>query len=278
MNETQEEFKISDYGIFSDAVSTVSQVNESLTNAVTTLNECRTKTDDDSIFMGPVSDSCVDGFGKIDTKIESETTNFGKIQEYLISTATNYKNGDTAAMNTILNLNGENSTLSGGVVTNGNVIDTTNPVGTGEKYNLSDDDIAYLAYVAMREQGSVEGAKLELSLMANLYEQHKNSYSDVKDYVQNSGWFASSSRTGYSYPGDSYYAAAQEVLNDGVRYLPSNVNEHDYMGDIANISTGDKSDRSDYVPGETVIHNNMGSTYVFVGFAPNGGDPFGYIA
>ena len=156
--------------------------------------------------------------------------------------------------------------VSGTSALNGNVIDTSEPVGTGTKYNLSESDLNYLAYVAMREQGSVEGAKLELSLMANLYEKNKNS-----------GWFGSSGTSNYYYPGDGYVDVVRDVLVDGNRYLASEVVEHDCLSDISSISTGSSSNRSDYIPGETVIHNVYGADYVFVGFAPNGGDPFGYL-
>ena len=120
-------------------------------------------------------------------------------------------------------------------------------------------------------------SQLELSLMANLYEKNKDKYSSVRDYVDNSGWFASGSRTGYSYPGDAYVQAAREVLNEGNRYLPSNVVEHDCISDLTSSSTGSVSERSSYVPGQTVLTNRYGARYTFVGFAPNGGDPFGYL-
>ena len=162
-------------------------------------------------------------------------------------------------------------------VVNGNIIDTSKPIGKGEKYNLSKEDISLLAYVAMREQGSVEGAKLELSLMCNLYERNKNNYKSVTDYVLNSGWFANNSLNGYNYPGDEYYQAAEEVINEGNRYLASNVVEHDCLSDLTSCSTGGIYDTSSYVPGETVLHNCYGARYVFIGFAPNGGDPFGYV-
>ena len=171
----------------------------------------------------------------------------------------------------------EKAKFSGEVVTNNGIIDTSKPVLKGTKYNLSDDDLAHLAYVAYREQGSVEGAKLELSLMCNLYEKNKSRYSSVRDYVDNSGWFAKGSRVGYYYPGDAYYNAAKEVVNDGKRYLPAKVVEHDCLSDISSISTGSPNNRSDYIPGKTVCHNVYGANYVFVGFAPNGGDPFGYL-
>ena len=167
--------------------------------------------------------------------------------------------------------------VAGTTATNGNIIDTSTPVGEGTKYNLSDDDLSHLAYVALREQGSVEGAKLELSLMANLYEKNKGRYSSVRDYVDNSGWFASGSLTGYTYPGDAYVQAAREVLNDGKRYLPSNVVEHDCISDLTSSSTGSVSDRNSYIPEQTVLTNRYGARYRFVGFAPNGGDPFGYL-
>ena len=38
-------------------------------------------------------------------------------------------------------------------------------------YNLSTHEIQILAYVAKREQGSENGARAELSLMANLFER-----------------------------------------------------------------------------------------------------------
>ena len=165
----------------------------------------------------------------------------------------------------------------GGIKTRGNVIDVSAPVTNGPQYGLSDDDIAYLAYVAKREQGSVAGSKIELSLMANLYEKNKNKYSSVVDYVKNSGWFSSRSTSSYTNPGADYVNAAKEVLNDGKRYLPTNVVEHDCLSDITSISTGNPRKRSDYIPGQTVIHNRYGATYLFQGFAPNDGDPFGNL-
>ena len=110
----------------------------------------------------------------------------------------------------------ESTTLTGENVLNGNVIDATNPIGTGTKYNLTDEELAYLAYVAKREQGSVDGSKLELSLMINLYEKNKSKYSSVTDYVKRSGWFATRSTSNYTYPGDDYYNAAKEVIRDVV--------------------------------------------------------------
>ena len=113
--------------------------------------------------------------------------------------------------------------------------------------------------------------------MSKLYEKNKSKYKSVRDYVDYSGWFAKGSRTGYKYPGDDYFRVAKEIINGGQRYLPTNVVEHDCISDISSISTGSRSNKSDYIPGKTVINNVYTARYVFVGFAPNGGDPFGYL-
>ena len=165
---------------------------------------------------------------------------------------------------------------TGKIILDGTVINTSRFVENGKKYGLTNAQLAELAYVALREQGSIGGAKMELSLMANLYEKHKDKYKNVYDYVKRSGWFAKRSFQGYRYPGDKFFNAAKEVLNDGHLYLPSNVIEHDCLSDISHISTGSSRNRSNYIPGKTIIYNRMGARYVFVGFAPNGGDPFGY--
>jgi hypothetical protein len=174
---------------------------------------------------------------------------------------------------------GEILNVDGNIATNNGVIDTSKPIGTGTKYEISDEDLKYLAFIAYREQGSVEGAKLEISLILNLYESstYKGKYPDVVSFVKNSGWFATAKQS-YSYPGDAYYQVAESIVRNGDRYLPSNVVEHDCLSDITSISTGSVNDRNSYIPGKTVIKNRYGSTYVFVGFAPNGGDPFGYLA
>ena len=203
-----------------------------------------------------------------DTKQSSSSSNTKSVPKTSRVTPKNSDNNSSSSTNN------SSSVVN---VLDGNVINTDKPIYNGTKYNYSDDDLAYLGYVAQEEQGSVEGAKLELSLMANLYEENKNHFSSVTDYVQNSGWFAYGSTSGYSYPGDSYVAAAREVLNEGKRYLAPNVVEHDYLGDLIYCSTGDIDDKSSYIPGKTVLENQWGARYVFVGFAPNGGDPFGYL-
>lgn len=266
------EYSISNYDIFNNATETADSLSKTLTTAKSEIESCSTQLKNESIFFGPVSDQATEGCEKALSKAEVLNNNSGIIKNYLQQTSTNYQLGDNEAEQEILS-----TSTDGKMILDGNVIDTTKPVTTGAKYNLSDDDLAFLGYVASSEQGSVDGAKLELSLMANLYEENKDHYSSVRDYVENSGWFGSSYGSEYNYPGDEYIDVTKDVLVNGNRYLNSNVVEHDYLGDIVSCSTGDVYDKSCYVPEETVLENQWGAKYVFVGFAPNDGDPFGYL-
>ena len=171
-------------------------------------------------------------------------------------------------------------------------IDTSVPCAQGTQYSLSEEEIKKLAYVAKNEQGSVAGAKIELSLMANLYETSRGkNYDSIYDYVGWDGWFhdektKDNAYVGYSEPPQEYIDAVNDVLVDGNRYLPTNVVEHDCARNIVSVKVNgeeiNKNDRHLYVPYETVIENEWGAKYTFVGFAPTTewdvkGDPFGYM-
>ena len=277
MDETRD-IDVGTYKMYDDASVTVTSFKEDFDSKSTELTSDKTSLNSEAVFMGPICDTSMNGFDKAVVKLSEFINILTNDVSYFQYVSSKYQSGDSSASTICINEDGTFGTVGNGTTqVNGNVIDTSNPVTKVDGYNLSDDDLAHLAYVALREQGSVAGAKMELSLMANLYEKNKSKYSNVRDYVENSGWFASGSRTGYSYPGDDYFNAAKDVLNGGNRYVATNVDEHDCISDITSISTGNKDDRSNYIPGETVIHNRYGSTYTFVGFAPNGGDPFGYI-
>lgn len=171
------------------------------------------------------------------------------------------------------------------------VIDTSTPVRTGKKYSISEEDKKYLAYVASKEQGSVEGAKVELSLMANRYEQEGGKFDNIRDYVENSGWFSNYSTTGYEEPDSAYVDAVNDVLIDGNRYVPENVVQHYYLPSATKVVVNgvelDRNtdvdgnahyDKSQFIPGQTEIYESDKVHWTFIGFAPNSGDPFGYYS
>lgn len=167
--------------------------------------------------------------------------------------------------------------------------------GTGGKssgfrtYQLSESQLRGIADLCEREQGSAAGAASEASLLANMFELWgaKKGQKTIWD-TANSSWFAARSRIGLTAqnPSTDVYNAVKDVLVNGNRRLPNYIDEHDYIGDIAGISTGDYHNASNFVQDRTVIRNTMGSTYTFYCWGDEsrikngrwGGitDPFGY--
>lgn len=143
-------------------------------------------------------------------------------------------------------------------------------------YDLTDEEVRGLANLALQEQGSIDGACAELSLMANLFER-QSKYSTLYEYVRNGGWF---SRAAYymdnGAAGATYRQYVRYVLGHGLRTVPSHINEHDCFSDIKSISTGSVRDRSAYIRDKTIVKNRYGSTYTFYCFPTSGSDPFGY--
>ncbi len=172
------------------------------------------------------------------------------------------------------------------------------------QYSFTEEQLKNLVRAAFAEQGpSGEGYKTELSVFANVYEAgggEPGNSEGLISYLLNGSWFASSTgqayRTGcspwecYGEPSQEQVAAAKDILNNGNRVIPPEVDEHDSISDIASVSNNGSgfspSDKAQYKSGVTVIHNRFGSTYTFFQWA-NGeqectgnssecGDPFGY--
>ena len=174
-----------------------------------------------------------------------------------------------------------------------------NPGGTftGNKFSVNEDDLFFITKVSVCEQGSVAGAAAEASLIANRYDLYgKKKYSNITDYVRNSGWWSCAKSKRTINVKDEHIAAVRDVIINGVRTLPLYVDEHDCFdcnkslcsngnrGDICDLVTNGKTytdisyikNRSNYVSGQTVIHNKYGGTYTFYCFPTQSSDPFGY--
>ena len=146
------------------------------------------------------------------------------------------------------------------------------------KYDLTNAELKALANLALQEQGSIDGACAELSLMANLFEQ-QSKYKTLYEYVRKSGWFANAAYwMDNGKAGAIYQLNAAYVLCEGLRTVPGHINEHDCLTDIKSISTGEVKDKSAYKAGKTIIKNRYGSTYTFYCFPAKGSDPFGYTS
>ena len=155
------------------------------------------------------------------------------------------------------------------------------------KYNLSESQLVKIARLCVQEQGNIDGCKAEASLMANLLEtspsrmkKYGTGADGLYNWVRNGGWFSRAAYwMDYGSASAKAISAVQDVLVNGNRTLPQYVDEHDcIIPDIMSISTGNKSNKADYIKGKTIIKNRYGSTYTFYCFPAPGCDPFGYTA
>ena len=99
-----EEYTVSDYGIFTSAIETTNQLNEKLETSKGDTADCKTRLGDDSIFMGPICDSCLEALDNVTNKITTLTSNFTKIESYLEETSSTYQKADSEATTTIISL------------------------------------------------------------------------------------------------------------------------------------------------------------------------------
>ncbi len=149
-----EKYSVSDYGIFDNAVSTTSKVSNTMTTSKSTINECRSNLNNESVFMGPLCDEAVNGFSTASTSITQILDNFSKISSYITETSNNYKSGDENASNTVLRIDSGNISAS-----------SSSNVSTG---NATKDQV----YNYLASQGFNNAAIC--GIMANI--QHESSF------------------------------------------------------------------------------------------------------
>ena len=168
---------------------------------------------------------------------------------------------------------------------------TVYPKTTEECYN-------FFAVLGRAEQGSLEGATAELSLLLNLFERRHPDASDVSiqevaKWATECGWFAHASQRWEKTATPEYLAVARNVLG-GNRVLPPNIVEHDCREDLAYIETNgvrySPYQNDKYVSGVTVcyqapVHEHNGRKFgfrhpvhwIFYTFPAHKSDPFGYL-
>ena len=156
----------------------------------------------------------------------------------------------------------------------------------------------FFAVLGRAEQGSLDGATAELSLLLNLFERRHPDAGDVSiqeiaKWATECGWFAHASRRWEKTATPEYLAVARNVLG-GNRVFPSNIVEHDCMEDLAYIETNgvrySPYERDKYVSGVTVcyqapVHEHNGRKFgfkrpvhwVFYSFPAPKSDPFGSL-
>ena len=105
------EYKVSDYGIFTNAINTTNTLKTKLEEGQGKVNEVQNVIGSDSIFMGPAAEEAKNGLTQSTAKITNLTTTFTTIAGYLSDTSATYQAGDQAAEATVTDV-GANQTGS----------------------------------------------------------------------------------------------------------------------------------------------------------------------
>lgn len=233
------DYDISDYGIFGSAIDSTNSFLTQINSVSETINSCRTKIGDTSIFMGPIQENCVEEFSKLDTDFSVINENYGKIATYLKDAAIAYQNGDQAASNTVTSTG--SSSLSS--------VDTSkyhsNPeagftVTTGNKtYEMSDSDRDFLyGIVAAESDQTYDDALAVISVILNRSESSQwvaSFGSDPVGQCKGANQFEVYSTGAYrSYTGGNAPNTVQEAVNDAL----NGVRNNEYLSFRSNGSTG----------------------------------------
>ena len=104
------DYKVSDYGIFTNAISTTDALKGKLDAGNTQVQEVETVISNDSVYMGPAAEEAKNGINQSKTKLTNLSGNMTTIKNYLTETSTNYHSGDNTAAETVANV-GDGATL-----------------------------------------------------------------------------------------------------------------------------------------------------------------------
>ena len=189
------EYSISDYGIFSDAVSSTNDCSSKVTIAKDGVNECKTIIGDDGVFMGPIADKCEAALTGLDTDCGEIITNLGTMSTYLMTTSGNYQAGDSEANSTITG--STTTTTTPGVTSQSSqsVLGTGSMYSydyNGQKFNVAntkinvDDYAAYLQKNKMYQNAGFLGSQCMLLSQYYASDMLRGQYTS-KDTMANHG-------------------------------------------------------------------------------------------
>ena len=151
------EYSISDYGIFSDAVATTNDCSNKVTTAQDGVNTCKTVVSDQSVFMGPIQEKVVTVLTELDNNCTSIISNLNSMSSYLISTSSNYQTGDENANSTITNLGSLGDASLGALNQSALVTDGSmySYLYNGKEFNVTNTKINVDDYAAYLQKNKI---------------------------------------------------------------------------------------------------------------------------
>lgn len=275
-----EEIKVTDYGIFDDAINISEQYTSSVESFRDACSEFRNVIGDDSVFMGPIADSYVAAFSEIDTTVDSMVEDNKTIRNYLGDVSSNYQKGDSDASNVITsvdNMSLSSSGSSGGksneqaiFIGDSRTVGMQSAVGnTGDVWSGKvSSGLNWMKSTGLPNvEGQIkEGSNVVVMMGVNDCQYNSNAYvsylNDLSQKAEEKGanlYFVSVNPTSGSYDNlnssiDSFNQTVKNGVNSNVKYIDSN----SYLKSNGfNSSDGLHYDAATYEKLYSYIKNNM---------------------
>ena len=170
MNEDQQ-YKVSDYSLFDSASGTVSNLINEFNSCNSELNESKNLLSSESVFLGPICDSCLEEFKNAGLYLQDDIDNCDKIINHFKSSSANYQTGDKETTKLLLNSTNSsgtaNSTAQGavdwaiGIANDNNYGYVSGGMGNGGYDCTQFVHAAYeAAGVSLPEKGNVNNANI----------------------------------------------------------------------------------------------------------------------
>lgn len=142
------DYKVGDYGIFTNAINTAKALSEKVTEGQAKVKEAETTLSNQAVYMGPAQENTMQALNSANTKMSAIITTMGTISGYLEQTSTSYQAGDQTATETVTQVGSTNTVstdsqtyINGGTMRgynfrnqNFNVVNTKIPIETYEEY------------------------------------------------------------------------------------------------------------------------------------------------
>lgn len=189
-----EEIKTGDYGQFSEAINRVNDISTKLDGYKSTIVGYQNSLNNESVFAGPICDSCLSAFTNLNNMISTSTGNFSVIKGYVNGALTNYQAADASAVKYL-------------DIKDGKIVESTSaPTSIGTSTQLTGNSNRDKVYNYLIGQGfSAAGAA---GIMGNLR--------------QESSFLANNVQNGMGYSDEDYVAdiksgkiSREEFMNDG---------------------------------------------------------------
>ena len=184
----KKDIDVSNYGIFSDGITSVNTLSGEVDTGVSSLNDQKSKLTSDTIFMGPICDSCSTGFDAALRILDLLKGNLATTSDYLKQSYADYNSSDANAKTKILTIgaDGKMTISTHKTISTGNAVQDAIYNYLSEK-GFNDAAIAGILANINHECGFDYNAVGDGGTSYGLCQWHNGRWTDLKNYCSQHG-------------------------------------------------------------------------------------------